>query len=113
MLSKIRIKIDTLRRVPQLNLKTTQKINRNFFSREYFKNFKTNNFKFSEEKTNYESLSLDKQFVNEGYSSKLVGYWLLLSAGMILGMICLGGYTRLTKSGLSMTRWKAFGYKMP
>lgn len=32
---------------------------------------------------------------------------------MILFMICLGGYTRLTKSGLSMTKWKAFGYKFP
>lgn len=28
-------------------------------------------------------------------------------------MICLGGYTRLTKAGLSMTKWKAFGYKFP
>ena len=28
-------------------------------------------------------------------------------------MICLGGYTRLTKSGLSMTKWKPIGYKYP
>lgn len=28
-------------------------------------------------------------------------------------MICVGGYTRLSKSGLSMTKWKAVGYKYP
>jgi len=36
---------------------------------------------------------------------KKVGYWLLLCAGAVIGMIVLGGYTRLSKSGLSMTRW--------
>lgn len=43
----------------------------------------------------------------------MVGLWLIATAGLILAMICLGGYTRLTKSGLSMTKWKAFGYKYP
>jgi len=28
-------------------------------------------------------------------------------------MIVLGGYTRLSKSGLSMTNWKPLGYKYP
>lgn len=28
-------------------------------------------------------------------------------------MITLGGYTRSSKSGLSMTRWKPIGYKYP
>jgi len=28
-------------------------------------------------------------------------------------MIVLGGYTRLSKSGLSMTKWKPIGYRYP
>lgn len=51
--------------------------------------------------------------INEGYSSRAVGAWLLITAGMVLFMICVGGYTRLTKSGLSMTKWKPIGYKYP
>ena len=52
-----------------------------------------------------EELSIKGQLVHEAHQSK-VGYWLLTVAGAIFGMIVLGGYTRLTKSGLSMTRWK-------
>ena len=44
---------------------------------------------------------------------KLVGSWLLLTAGSVLVMILLGGYTRLSKSGLSMTKWKPIAYKYP
>ena len=51
--------------------------------------------------------------INEGYSSRAVGIWLLLTAGMVLFMICVGGYTRLTKAGLSMTKWKPIGYRYP
>ena len=51
--------------------------------------------------------------INEGYSSKPVSWWLFLTSGMVLFMICVGGYTRLTKSGLSMTRWKPIGYRYP
>lgn len=42
-----------------------------------------------------------------------VGVWLLVCAGAVLGMIVLGGYTRLSKSGLSMTRWKPIQYSYP
>jgi cytochrome c oxidase assembly protein subunit 15 len=35
-----------------------------------------------------------------------VAAWLLLCAAVILGMILLGGVTRLTHSGLSMVEWK-------
>ena len=35
-----------------------------------------------------------------------VANWLLLCAGVILGMILLGAVTRLTNSGLSMVEWK-------
>ena len=37
---------------------------------------------------------------------KLVGAWLATVSASIFGMVVLGGYTRLTKSGLSMVRWE-------
>jgi cytochrome c oxidase assembly protein subunit 15 len=35
-----------------------------------------------------------------------VGAWLATVSASIFGMVVLGGYTRLTKSGLSMVRWE-------
>ncbi|MEH6584288.1 MAG: COX15/CtaA family protein [Halioglobus sp.] len=37
---------------------------------------------------------------------KQIASWLILCAAVILGMIILGGVTRLTHSGLSMVEWK-------
>jgi cytochrome c oxidase assembly protein subunit 15 len=39
--------------------------------------------------------------------NKYVGYWLLTGCTMILIQVILGGITRLTGSGLSITEWKA------
>lgn len=39
-------------------------------------------------------------------SQKKVGYWMLGGAGLVYGMIILGGLTRLSESGLSITEWK-------
>ena len=36
----------------------------------------------------------------------MVGLWLATVSASIFGMVVLGGYTRLTKSGLSMVRWE-------
>jgi hypothetical protein len=44
---------------------------------------------------------------------KVVGYWLLLTAGTVFCMIALGGYTRVSKSGLSMVKWRPINYKLP
>ena len=38
-----------------------------------------------------------------------VGYWLLGCGGLVAGMVSVGGLTRLTRSGLSMTDWKIQG----
>jgi cytochrome c oxidase assembly protein subunit 15 len=35
-----------------------------------------------------------------------VGHWLWLLAGLVFSMVVLGGATRLTESGLSITEWK-------
>ena len=37
---------------------------------------------------------------------RAVGLWLATVSASIFGMVILGGYTRLTKSGLSMVRWE-------
>ena len=42
-----------------------------------------------------------------------VGYWLLGCGGMVAGMVTVGGITRLTRSGLSMTDWKLQGSLPP
>ncbi len=44
---------------------------------------------------------------------RIVGSWLLLTAGGVFFMIVLGGYTRLSNSGLSMTRWKPVQLRLP
>ena len=38
--------------------------------------------------------------------SLAVGRWLLLSSLLVLGVIVVGGVTRLTESGLSITEWR-------
>ncbi len=39
-------------------------------------------------------------------AQKTIGYWLLLGVAMLIVQIILGGITRLTGSGLSITEWK-------
>mmetsp|Transcript_9831 Transcript_9831/g.15533 ORF Transcript_9831/g.15533 Transcript_9831/m.15533 type:complete len:460 (-) Transcript_9831:62-1441(-) len=42
-----------------------------------------------------------------------IAYWLYGCAGMVFGMVALGGITRLTGSGLSMVEWKPAGILPP
>ncbi|PIA48278.1 hypothetical protein AQUCO_01400696v1 [Aquilegia coerulea] len=44
---------------------------------------------------------------------KLVGIWIFGSAAWVFSMVVLGGVTRLTRSGLSMTDWKLTGSLPP
>uniref|UniRef100_A0A060SZ01 ARAD1C04840p n=1 Tax=Blastobotrys adeninivorans TaxID=409370 RepID=A0A060SZ01_BLAAD len=46
-------------------------------------------------------------------SSNTVGYWLVGSAGLVFGIVVLGGLTRLTESGLSITEWKPVTGALP
>ena len=45
--------------------------------------------------------------------SRQVAIWLLVGAGMIVIQILLGGITRLTESGLSITEWKPITGALP
>ncbi|MEJ6981767.1 COX15/CtaA family protein [Pedobacter sp. P351] len=40
------------------------------------------------------------------HKTKAIGIWLLIGVGMIIVQVVLGGITRLTGSGLSITEWK-------
>ena len=44
---------------------------------------------------------------------KAIASWLFGCAGMVFGMVGVGGYTRLSRSGLSMTDWKVTGSLPP
>src|SRR6201989_1935752 len=46
-------------------------------------------------------------------SSKLVATWLLIGVGMTVVQIALGGITRLTGSGLSITEWDVLTGALP
>jgi len=46
-------------------------------------------------------------------NTKPVAYWLLGMSGLVACMVTIGGVTRLTRSGLSMTDWKIQGSLPP
>ena len=37
---------------------------------------------------------------------RIIGLWLIMICIMVFAMVVLGGFTRLTESGLSMTDWR-------
>lgn len=42
-----------------------------------------------------------------------VAYWLIGTSGLVFGIVVLGGLTRLTESGLSITEWKPVTGSLP
>ena len=44
---------------------------------------------------------------------RLVALWLFACCAMIVAMVVVGGITRLTESGLSITRWEPIGGAVP
>ena len=51
--------------------------------------------------------------VTETKYNKPIAYWLFGMSGLVAGMVTVGGITRLTRSGLSMTDWKLQGSLPP
>ena len=47
-------------------------------------------------------------FANEKKIEKLFLYWLTISLLLVFFIIIIGGLTRLTNSGLSITQWELF-----
>lgn len=50
-------------------------------------------------------ITADRVLVRRG-TSPAVGIWLVVLAGLVALMVLVGGYTRLTDSGLSITEWR-------
>lgn len=46
-------------------------------------------------------------------NNRQIGRWLIIVSGVIFVMVTLGGVTRLTRSGLSMTEWKLHDIRPP
>ena len=44
---------------------------------------------------------------------RAIATWLLIVAGLVLLMVVVGGITRLTESGLSITRWEPISGAIP
>ena len=51
--------------------------------------------------------------IRQQNSSRQVAIWLLIGVGMIVVQVLLGGITRLTESGLSITEWKPITGMLP
>lgn len=45
--------------------------------------------------------------------TRLVAVWLLVCCAMIFAMVVIGGVTRLTESGLSITEWQPVAGAIP
>ncbi len=60
-------------------------------------------------------ININRQAISlqERKNKKIVGYWLLVGVGMLVIQILLGGITRLTGSGLSITEWNIVTGTMP
>lgn len=50
---------------------------------------------------------------NQQQAQRQIAYWLLVGVGMIIIQVLLGGITRLTESGLSITEWKPITGTLP
>src|ERR1035437_2650232 len=53
------------------------------------------------------------EVMSDKRASKAVGIWLMIGVGMIVVQVILGGITRLTESGLSITEWKPLTGALP
>lgn len=65
--------------------------------------FKENPFVFNK---------INEMYVVKG-KERLVGMWLLGVSASVFAIIVLGGYTRLTRSGLSMVKWHPHRVGLP
>ena len=52
-------------------------------------------------------------FINNYNKNKMIKMWLILSLFLVSSMIVIGGLTRLTNSGLSITQWEVFTGILP
>lgn len=56
---------------------------------------------------------LENKRINGGGYHRAVKIWLIVGLVMVVGQVVIGGITRLTESGLSITEWKPLSGAMP
>jgi cytochrome c oxidase assembly protein subunit 15 len=59
------------------------------------------------------NILIEQQEKADYKARKQVAIWLLIGVGMIVIQVMLGGITRLTESGLSITEWKPVKGALP
>ncbi|PVG01008.1 COX15-CtaA-domain-containing protein [Serendipita vermifera] len=91
-----------------------------FFTPSYPSYFFPNRFYSSPQPTGFvpnsekrKSVEHDNKNSQEQLPPKWVSKWLFLCSGLTLGVIVVGGVTRLTESGLSITEWKPITGVLP
>ena len=85
-------------------MKTLLKLQHNWRFRERGLKSLSSEFKMSKEEIKVLDGQLKEQWVKSG-KARSVGIWLLFTSLGVCSMIVVGGYVRLTKSGLSMIKW--------
>lgn len=95
----------------------------NLFGKSISSPFKNFTRPISTSSVSNSTVSLNASQVNESIkttrkrvllnSNKWVGYWLVGTSGLVFGIVVLGGLTRLTESGLSITEWKPVTGSIP
>eukprot|EP01119_Soliformovum_irregulare_P011807 TRINITY_DN2996_c0_g1_i2.p1 TRINITY_DN2996_c0_g1~~TRINITY_DN2996_c0_g1_i2.p1 ORF type:complete len:440 (-),score=55.00 TRINITY_DN2996_c0_g1_i2:271-1590(-) len=73
------------------------------------RSYSTEQQKSNDNQSQHNNAQSDQDFVQ----NPSIGYWLAFMAAAVLGIIILGGLTRLTESGLSITEWKPFRGALP
>ena len=68
---------------------------------------------FNEGSASASKSDVTPDMVNSVKTSNSVAYWLIGTSGLVFGIVVLGGLTRLTESGLSITEWKPVTGSLP
>lgn len=81
---------------------------RHFSTINFTRSFSTNTFKNQQHTIKVAEAARLNTFKRPAtvISNKITGYWLICTSGLIFGIVVVGGLTRLTESGLSITEWK-------
>jgi cytochrome c oxidase assembly protein subunit 15 len=59
------------------------------------------------------AIALSPDAAARGADARVVGWWLVVVAAMVFVMVVIGGLTRLTESGLSITEWQPITGALP
>lgn len=94
-----------------LKVSSLLRLQRNYFCNNQAYNFRSYSTLNVTQGTVIREVPKIKQF--PVVSNKAVGYWLFGTSTLVFGIVVLGGLTRLTESGLSITEWKPVTGALP